>query len=180
MDGEYIEAPSVNDFSNINPNIFMKDPYLCLGVEASEFISDKVELITSSNSTFYKTLKSPDPEVENDTSEKRRLRENLKKIHLRWTHKDENTGIIRLVEEDEYPEDYEIRWYRWALGKPSCDEFSGAHWERFYGCKDTPNQEGDYAITLDEINTLQEQGNLWSRNPTNSLDAQLSPNINRS
>ena len=180
MDGEYVEAPYANDFSNINPNIFMKDPYLCLGVEASEFISDKVELITSSSSTFYKTLKSPDPEVENDTSEKRRLRENLKKIHLRWTHKDENTGIIRLVEEDEYPEDYEIRWYRWALGQPSCDEFSGAHWERFYGCKDTPNQEGDYAITLDEINTLQTQGNIWSRNPTNSLDAQLSPNINKS
>lgn len=180
MDGEYIEAPFAGDFSNINPNIFMKDPYLCLGVETSEFISDKVELITSSSSTFYKTLKSPDPEVENDTSEKRRLRENLKKIHLRWIHKDENTGIIRLVEEDEYPEDYEIRWYRWALGKPSCDEFSGAHWERFYGCKDTPNQEGDYAITLDEISALNEQGDIWSRNPTNQLDAQLSPNINRS
>ena len=177
MNGEYVEAPTAGDFSNINPNIFMKDPYLCLGVEASEFTSDRAELTTSSSSTFYKTLKSPDATKPNETAEERRIRENLKYIKLKWTHKDENTGIIRLVEEDEYPEDYEIRWYRWALGKPSCDEFSGAHWERFYGCKDTPNGEGDFAITEEEIKAL---NGSWSKDPTNTLNTILIPNINRS
>ena len=42
-------------------------------------------------------------------------------IKLKWIHKDENTKVIRLVEEEKYPEDYEIRWYRWALGASSPD-----------------------------------------------------------
>ena len=37
------------------------------------------------------------------------VEDNKKEIRLKWVHKDENTGIIRLVEEEEFPEDYEVR-----------------------------------------------------------------------
>ena len=51
-----------------------------------------------------------------------------KYIRLRWLHKFEN-GDIQVVNESSKLSDYDIRWYRYELGAPSADEYSGVYWE---------------------------------------------------
>jgi hypothetical protein len=38
----------------INPNIFIKDPYICLGIAAEDFITDTATLITPNSLTYQK------------------------------------------------------------------------------------------------------------------------------
>lgn len=222
MLGEYVPAPKITEFSDINPNIFMKDPLICLGVAAEQFVDDKAAIVTESSLNFYKNVnrsleeimqeeiklleqdyldgliasqeildkkiddlkKSYEIMTEQEKEEKRKT-SNEKIIKLKWIHKDENTKVIRLVEEEKYPEDYEIRWYRWALGASSPDQFAGAHWVRFYGCKDSANDEGDYCISEEEYNNYLATDSpyrawMLENDPTNELLIHFKPNINRS
>jgi hypothetical protein len=55
--GEMIyEASDVvsNDFGTINPNIFIQNPYLCLGIDVGEFTTDTATLMTDNTMSYYK------------------------------------------------------------------------------------------------------------------------------
>ena len=96
----------------------------------------------STESTFVTNF------IEPLTEEYLKTHLNLKDIGIRWIHKDEKTDYIGLVEPQTFPASYEIRWYRYKLGAQAPDQFVGAHWMRFYGCKDNPDPEnGESAYT---------------------------------
>ena len=157
------EIPTKEDFTTIGPNIFIKDPYICVGIASEEFTGDSAELYCEQDLTYYKEL---DGKTEQD-----RTVENKKAVFLRWIHKDETSGIIKTVDyDDEYfLSDYEIRWYMYQLGAQSPDEFAGAHWVRYYGMRNAVDPEtGNWAIDseagLDIV--------------TNKLQAWFQPNVN--
>jgi hypothetical protein len=104
-----------------------------LGISADDFLSDSVEIITKDKKTYN----------ENE--------ENKKTLKLRWIHKDSNDGNISII--DNLPSGYEIRWYRNKLGAGAPDAFAGAHWERFYGCNENSDDQGDYGTKAEEENS---------------------------
>lgn len=100
-----------DEFGNLLiPNLFVKNPYICLGYGLSEFESESISLFTLNTSTY-------NPK---DIDEK-----NRKFISLRWFH---NDNVYYTHSENE--PDYEIRWYRYVFGSPSADEYSGVYWRR--------------------------------------------------
>jgi len=50
------EAPNEGEFSTINPNIFVKDPYICLGMAAEDFSRDTLNIMTNSSLTYKKSF----------------------------------------------------------------------------------------------------------------------------
>jgi len=76
---------------------------------------------------------------------------NTKTLGVRWIHKDVETDVIKTVEPNEFPSGYEIYWYRYQLGAPSPDQFAGAHWMRFRGCRTAADSNGDFCITEEEL-----------------------------
>lgn len=136
------ELLNENDFSNIGPNIFVKDPYICLGISTEEFSNDTISLITDSSLFYYKHI--PSENYENNLNN--RIDNNRKVINARWLHKDIVTNTIKTVEQDEFPIDYELRWYRYKLGAPSPDEFAGAHWQRLYACGAQQDEIGEWFL----------------------------------
>ena len=174
-DGELIypigEVDSSNKwFSDIQPNIFIKDPYICLGMPASDFNADIATIISGSSSTYYKLTTSG----ENNTNIEQRTKNNIKELQLRWIHKDAESGTIATVQANELPKDYSIQWYRYKLGAPSPDIFTGAHWERFYGCKTIPNENEEYCLTQEDIDNGAEDI------ATNQVEVLFYPNVNKS
>lgn len=115
-------------------NIFIKNIYVCLGTSAIDFDKDSVK-ITTKNSLLY-----------SNNSEKN----NVKILNLQWIHKNEDSNIIKVVQEDEIPTKYHIWWY--IYDRESSDLYAGAGWKRFYGCKTTMNPKtGDYLLKKEEI-----------------------------
>ena len=143
--GELIYALEENNFSTIGANIFIKDPYLCLGRSAEDFNGDSVELLASPSLTYRKSF------LDEETFEERAAA-NEKIVGVRWIHKNEN-GIISPVQDGEIPPGYSVRWYRYKIGQPSPDEVSGAHWQRFLGSLSGENaltegsETSDWSIT---------------------------------
>lgn len=160
--GEFIPTIDTDDFSTIGPNIFIKDPYICLGMSIEDFSGDSITLITDSSLTYYKKIKGNETVEDRDSA-------NTKIIGARWIHKDLDTDVITTVQENEIPIGYEVRWYRYKLGAHSPDQFAGAHWERFYG-SGTSNDlnETTWEYALSEENDI----------ATNSLEVIFIPNIN--
>ena len=157
-------------FSDIQPNIFIKDPYICLGMPVSDFNADIATIISGSSSTYYK-LTTPG---ENNTNIEQRTKNNIKELQLRWIHKNAESGTIATVQANELPKDYSIQWYRYKLGAPSPDIFAGAHWERFYGCKTTPNENEEYCLTQEDIDNHAEDI------ATDQVEVLFYPNVNKS
>ena len=157
-------------FSDVQPNIFIKDPYICLGMPVSDFNADIATIISGSSSTYYK-LTTPG---ENNTNIEQRTKNNIKELQLRWIHKDAESGTIATVQANELPKDYSIQWYRYKLGASSPDIFAGAHWERFYGCKTTPNENEEYCLTQKDIDNHAEDI------ATNQVEVLFYPNVNKS
>ena len=157
-------------FSDVQPNIFIKDPYICLGMPVSDFNADIATIISGSSSTYYK-LTTPG---ENNTNIEQRTEKNIKELQLRWVHKNAESGTIATVQANELPKDYSIQWYRYKLGAPSPDIFAGAHWERFYGCKTTPNENEEYCLTQEDIDNNAEDI------ATNQVEVLFYPNVNKS
>ena len=175
-DGELIypigEVDSADGwFSDVQPNIFIKDPYICLGMPVSDFNADIATIISGSSSTYYK-LTAPG---ENNTNIEQRTQRNVKELQLRWIHKDAESGTIATVQANELPKDYSIQWYRYKLGAPSPDIFAGAHWERFYGCKTTPNENEEYCLTQEDIDNHHAEDIA-----TNQVEVLFYPNVNKS
>ena len=97
-----------------DPNLHTKDPYICLGYDLSDFDSEQALLFTTDGSTYK-------------TRDEIAVSDNRKHIRLRWLHLFEN-GNISVVSEASQLEGYEIRWYRYKMGAPSADEYSGVYW----------------------------------------------------
>ena len=174
-DGELIypigEVDSADGwFSDVQPNIFIKDPYICLGMPVSDFNADIATIVSGSSSTYYKLTASG----ENNTDVEQRAQNNIKELQLRWVHKDAESDTIATVQANELPKDYSIQWYRYKLGASSPDIFAGAHWERFYGCKTTPNENEEYCLTQEDINNGAEDI------ATNQVEVLFYPNVNKS
>lgn len=115
--------------SRLPNNLFVKDPYICLGYNLSDFTDEQVIISTLDSKTYI----IDDNISPSDIS---------KYIRLRWLHKFEN-GDIKVVNESSKLSDYEIRWYRYELGAPSADQYSGVYWE---SVDDGNNNKFDYTL----------------------------------
>jgi hypothetical protein len=119
----------------VPPNLHTKDPYICLGYDLSNFDSEQAILFTTDGSTYK-------------TKDNVSIADNQKFIRLRWLHLFEN-GNIGVVSESSNLSDYEIRWYKFRMGAPSADEYSGVYWDRV----NLPEVVKE-TIPLDNINSL--------------------------
>lgn len=118
----------------ILPNIFLRDPYLCLGYDLGSFQKEKGMLITLSTLTYDFPVATGEDE---NTGELYFTDNDLykKEIGLRWIHDFGNDRIqsvsyrdfINNLGEDSSSE-YEIRWYRESIGAKKPDKFMGANW----------------------------------------------------
>ena len=137
QDKEYI--PYYSTFGSkkpkLNPNLFTKDPYVCLGYDLSGFTEEQAILYSLDGETYLSK--------DNIPKEK-----NQKHIRLRWLHEYED-GQIKVVTESSKLSDYEIRWYRFKMGAPSADKYSGVYWELV----NQPEVIKE-TIPLDDINKL--------------------------
>lgn len=111
----------LNEFSSIPPNIFVKDIYVCAGYGLEDYSTEEAIIFTQNSLTYNRD---------------KQKKYNIKEIFLRWLH---NYGEERGLEivGDTYTlnqllSDYEIRWYRYKVGAPSADEYSGVYWESLY------------------------------------------------
>ena len=173
VNGDYIphqnQSKLDNSYYDVNPNIFITDCYVCLGVAADEFDQDTAIIMTSDSSTYKKQIYLN--ENSQDIDEDARTTYNTKKIGVRWIHKDYTTEIIKAIQPSEFPEGYEVRWYRYKLGAPSPDEFAGAHWQRLCGFLAAAANDGEWINTSI---TPGSESDLF----TNELEGEFIPNVN--
>lgn len=105
------EPIAVQEFENL----FMKDVYICLGYDLGTIKDEFIKIYTLDTNTFKAPPQNP---------------QNMKRLRTRWIHfADENNSQPMVIKSDTNL-DFEIRWYRYNLGSPSADEYSGAYWER--------------------------------------------------
>ena len=150
---EEFSSSFTGGFDVIQPNIFIKDPYVCLGIPIEDFETDTATILTNSSQSYSKGSAADITAA----AELERMQENTKTLGLRWVHKDSLSGIVKAVQPNEIPAGYEIYWYRFQLGAPSPDQFAGAHWARFRGCRISSavggvitysaDSDGDYCYT---------------------------------
>lgn len=159
-DGSYLSYESEIFDNSFKPsdNIFIKDPFICLGTAVGEFKKDTANIMTTSASIYNNS---------------NNFNDDIKNLKLKWTHQDLNSKDIYVVQEDEIPTNYEIRWYKFKLGASSPDRFMDAHWVRFYGCKSKADKYGDYYLTQEEINN-----NEALDIATNKINVNFQPNRN--
>lgn len=105
----------------IKKNLFVKNPYLCLGYDIEKFNGDTLQLLTDNSLTYYKDLT-------NEKTFEDRLQDNQKRVYLQWVHQDDSTKITNVTRT--LPKGYELRWYKYLFGKKAPDRFAGAHWLR--------------------------------------------------
>lgn len=98
--------------NDLDFNLFVNNITLSLGYGIEEFENEMVQIYTN-NSNIYSSTKKVD---------------NSKEMSIRWVHKQENGQFKSITIEDAL--DYEIRWYRFELGRQSADEYSGAYWKK--------------------------------------------------
>lgn len=114
-DAEGVDIPATDFLGNpVAPNLFIKDVYITLGYDVSEFDDEMVRIYSLNSPTYVATAEEG---------------QNNKLIGLRWIHKLEDGNFKSIKQEDILPYDYEVRWYRYKLGAPSADEYSGVYWE---------------------------------------------------
>ncbi len=101
------------------PNLFVKDPYICFGYDVDSFSDETIMIFTNSGKTYSSKTTST-----SDTKSYAELvaEQNKKVISLRWFH--DSKAYTTMLE------GCEVRWYRYALGAPSADEYSGVYWTK--------------------------------------------------
>lgn len=106
------EIEYLDDFGNLLlSNLFVKDCRICLGYSLDSYNTEFVQLISFDKTTYSSAA--------GDGA-------NKKNIMLKWVHIDEDGNQIQMGEDSPY--EYEIRWYRYILGEPSADAYSGPGW----------------------------------------------------
>ena len=125
--GMYIKDSGIyqiaEDANFLDPNIFVKDVYLCFGYDMSIFKNDMVEIYTQQSNTYKHSNDTEDNGVE----------QNRKTIKARWVHIDNGNPVdmVAAAKETEFSEvSYEIRWYRYKVGAQAADPYCGVYWER--------------------------------------------------
>lgn len=111
---EYLPYKTVAG-TKLTPNLFTKDPYICFGYDLGSFDKEQA-ILTTLDGTTYISKDNIDPEL------------NRKTVRLRWLHQYEN-GTISVINDDSDLVGYDVRWYRFKMGSPSADEYSGVYWE---------------------------------------------------
>lgn len=95
-------------------NLFVQAlPYVSLGYDIDDVVEDDVKLYTLDATTY-------DATYEELTREKT--------LNLRWIHVRDDGSIIAIDQEDEIPENAEIRWYKYQLDRAVCDKVAGTFW----------------------------------------------------
>lgn len=109
----------------LDPNLLVKDIFLCLGYDISIFTKDMVEIYTQQSNTYRHSEKAEDDGKI----------QNKKEIKVRWVHIDENKGPKDMVaaEKEQIEKDYEVRWYRYKIGASAADSYCGTYWTRIEG-----------------------------------------------
>lgn len=90
-------------------NLFVNDIYIYVGYDIDDFTDEKVQIYSLNSSTYTEEAKDS------------------KKLQLRWIHKQEDGSFKSITADDEL--DFEVRWYRYKLGSPSADSYSGVYWK---------------------------------------------------
>lgn len=150
-------------------NILVKDIYISLGYDLSEFKEDTLFLYSFEPLTYssYLTAAARDvltqqhPELnlnsETDTQEALKI-VNKKNLYLRWVHIDDEDGATAIEDisdfgtwEHIYEENGEyvseekpyakVHWYRWTLADGVADELAGPFWQRQDGTNGSQNLE---------------------------------------
>ena len=106
------------------PNLFVKDPYICFGYDSEDIDEEKVYIFSS--------------DLLNYNSEK-----DIKNLHLRWIHKLENNDFISVNSDNFKSESYTIFWYRYEHGHASADKYSGVYW-RLLSIQDVEKGKSEY------------------------------------
>lgn len=124
-------VPVEKDFgdSKVWDNLYIRDIHISLGYDLSEFNGEKVDIYTLDSPTYYKSV---DPKFKN-----------FKKLQLRWIHKNDNGEIVSINQNSSL--DYEVRWYRYSMGAPAADEYSGVYW-KLLSTQKRVNGEWEYKI----------------------------------
>lgn len=95
-------------------NLFVQaPPYVSLGYDIDDVVEDEVKLYTLDATTY-------DATYEELTRQKT--------LNLRWIHVRDDGSIIAIDQEDEIPENAEIRWYKYQLDRAVCDKVAGTFW----------------------------------------------------
>lgn len=103
------------------PNLKVKEVSIQFGYDTSEFNDEKVMIYTLGSQNYKK------PNTQASIGD-----QNSKTINLRWIHRKENNNFISVAETGPSKlTNYEIRWYRYQLGKASADPYSGVYWTNF-------------------------------------------------
>lgn len=115
-------TPWQDDFNgtpmNKLDNLFTTEPYICLGYDLADFDKEQAILYTINNSTY----------VFNDKEEELEKESNKKTVNLRWIH--EYDDGIKVVKNLDGIEGYTINWYRYYIGDPPADQYSGVYWRK--------------------------------------------------
>lgn len=111
----------------LEPNLFDKDPYICVGYDLESFSEEQLVMYSLSSSTYRAGLSDE---------------ENTKQAQLRWIHKFED-GTIKAVS-NETDLNFEVRWYQYELGHPTIDGYAGVNWKRV-------NQDEHIEVDLSKI-----------------------------
>lgn len=99
-------------YENIPSNILVKDINVALGYDTQSFDKDTLILYTQ-DLTDYDVKKDDES--------------NHKKLEVRWIHKFDENGKIKVVELDDGI-DYNLTFYRHSLGESSHSVWSGVDW----------------------------------------------------
>jgi len=92
-------------------NLFVDNIKFYLGYDQNAFTEDALVLYTKDPLTYDNTLAT----------------EQIKNISLRWIHKKED-GTFKLVTDKDLNSNLKIKWYRYKIGAPSADSYSGVYW----------------------------------------------------
>lgn len=112
-------------------NIFIKDPFICLGKDTTTFEGDSLH-ISSDNLKYQKTEE-----------------EQQRTIEMYWIHRDEESGKIKVVEsEDGFLSDYSIQWYQYKTNAENEDNLAGANWDQL------SEEKNKLSITVNLDSTL--------------------------
>ena len=112
-------------------NIFVKDPFICLGKDTATFEGDSLH-VSSDNLKYSKT-----------EEKQQRI------IEMHWIHRDEESGKIKVVEpEDGFLSDYSIQWYQYKTNAENEDNLAGANWDQL------SEEKNKLSITVDLDSTL--------------------------
>ena len=120
----------------IKPNLYVNDIYLTLGYDINSVEEEMVQIYTLNPNTYSRTAEP--------------LSTNHKEVQLRWIHKQADGTFKSITEKDDI--DFEIRWYRFALGHRSVDDYAGVYW-KYLSKQFTESKDSTYEVLDEEWTT---------------------------